>query len=167
MRVEVTPFCSGQGRYFKTFKEPRNRLQGIASASLWRLTSRYDNPIPAWFLAPIDCSKIPAQYCRGKVYTYSPCSQQNRRESPSSLKEGDEQHAGRTNKRQLVSYLYFLFSGTAGLRIDTIRSWFSRSTPVTLPTCRFALTSTHVPPNVRQLTDHSAILMILIMFKHD
>jgi hypothetical protein len=35
---------------FKTFREPRNRFQG-----------RYDNPIPTKILAPIDCSKIPAQ----------------------------------------------------------------------------------------------------------
>ncbi len=25
------------------------------------LVGRYDNPIPTWFLAPIDCLKIPAQ----------------------------------------------------------------------------------------------------------
>ncbi len=25
------------------------------------LAGRYDNPIPTWFLAPIDCLKIPAQ----------------------------------------------------------------------------------------------------------
>jgi hypothetical protein len=38
-----------------------NRFQGIDSVSLWSLAGRYDNPIPARFLAPIDCSKIPAQ----------------------------------------------------------------------------------------------------------
>ncbi len=41
--------------------EPRNRFQGIDSASLCSLAARYENPIPTWFLAPIDCSKIPAQ----------------------------------------------------------------------------------------------------------
>ncbi len=30
------------------------------SASLCSLAGRYDNPIPTWFLAPIDCLKIPA-----------------------------------------------------------------------------------------------------------
>jgi hypothetical protein len=30
-------------------------------ASLCLLVGRYDNPIPSRFLAPIDCSKIPAQ----------------------------------------------------------------------------------------------------------
>ncbi len=35
----------------------------IDSASLCCLTGRYDNTIPTRFLAPIDCSKIPAQYC--------------------------------------------------------------------------------------------------------
>jgi hypothetical protein len=31
------------------------------SASLSSLAGRYDNPIPTRYLAPIDCSKIPAQ----------------------------------------------------------------------------------------------------------
>ncbi len=45
--------------------EPKNRFQGMNSASLCRLAGRYDNPIPTWFLAPIDCLKILAQYtCR-------------------------------------------------------------------------------------------------------
>ncbi len=39
---------------FLTFKEPRNRLQGINSASLCSLAAdRYDNPIPTRFLAPL------------------------------------------------------------------------------------------------------------------
>ncbi len=46
--------------YFKTFRDPRNRFQGIDTASLCRLTDRYDNSIPTRFLAPIDCSKIQA-----------------------------------------------------------------------------------------------------------
>ncbi len=41
--------------------EPRNRFQGINSASLCSLAGLYDNPIPTRFLAPIDCLKIPAQ----------------------------------------------------------------------------------------------------------
>jgi hypothetical protein len=49
---------------FKTFKEPWNRFQGINSASLYILASGYDNPIHTWFLAPIDCLKIPAQGSR-------------------------------------------------------------------------------------------------------
>ncbi len=40
--------------------EPRNWFQGLNSASLCSLVSRYDNPIPTRFLAPIDCLKIPA-----------------------------------------------------------------------------------------------------------
>jgi hypothetical protein len=40
--------------------EPRNRFQGINSASLCSLASWYNNPIPTWFLDPIDCLKIPA-----------------------------------------------------------------------------------------------------------
>ncbi len=40
--------------------EPRNRFQGMNSASLCSLAGRYDNPIPTRFLAPLDCLKIPA-----------------------------------------------------------------------------------------------------------
>ncbi len=40
--------------------EPRNRFQGMNSASLCSLAGRYDNPIPTRFLAPMDCFKIPA-----------------------------------------------------------------------------------------------------------
>jgi hypothetical protein len=40
--------------------EPRNRFQGINSASLWSPAGRYDNPIPTRLIAPIDCLKIPA-----------------------------------------------------------------------------------------------------------
>jgi hypothetical protein len=41
---------------FKLFWGP-----GIDPASLCSLAGRYDNPIPTRFLAPLDCSKIPAQ----------------------------------------------------------------------------------------------------------
>jgi hypothetical protein len=37
---------------FQTFKEPKNRFQGINSASLCSLADWYDNPIPNRFLAP-------------------------------------------------------------------------------------------------------------------
>ncbi len=47
-----------QRRYFLTFKDPRNRFQGMDSASLCSPVGRYDNPIPTRFLAPIDCSKF-------------------------------------------------------------------------------------------------------------
>ncbi len=47
-----------RARIFLTFKKPRNRFQGINSASL---AGRYYNPIPTRFLAPIECLKIPAQ----------------------------------------------------------------------------------------------------------
>ncbi len=42
--------------------EPRNRFQGMNSASLCCLAGRYYNPIPTRFLAPIDCFKIPALF---------------------------------------------------------------------------------------------------------
>jgi hypothetical protein len=47
-------------RFFKTFMEPRNRYQGMNSASLCSLAGRSDNPIPPRFLAPIDSLKSPA-----------------------------------------------------------------------------------------------------------
>ncbi len=43
--------------------EPRNRCQGINSASLCSMAGRYDNPIPTPCLAPIDFLKIPALEC--------------------------------------------------------------------------------------------------------
>ncbi len=50
-----------RARIFKrTFVEPRNRFQGMNSASLCSLAGRYDNPIPTLFLAPMDCLKIQA-----------------------------------------------------------------------------------------------------------
>jgi hypothetical protein len=48
----------------------RNRFQGIDSASLCSPAGRYEIPIPTWFLAPIDCSKIPAQLRALKTSTY-------------------------------------------------------------------------------------------------
>ncbi len=50
-----------RGGIFQTCREPRNRFQGIDSASLCSLAGRYENTNPTWFLVPIDCSKIPAQ----------------------------------------------------------------------------------------------------------
>ncbi len=58
----VLHLLRGQRRYFKTFKEPRNRSQGIDSLSLSSQAGWYDNHIPTLFLAPIDFSKIPAQF---------------------------------------------------------------------------------------------------------
>jgi hypothetical protein len=46
---------------------PRNRFQGMNSANLCSLAGRYDNPLPPWFLAPIDSLKIPAQAREGDV----------------------------------------------------------------------------------------------------
>jgi hypothetical protein len=53
-------FCKGLSPNFETFKEPKNRFQGISSDWLCSLAGRYDNPIPTEFLALIDCLKIPA-----------------------------------------------------------------------------------------------------------
>jgi hypothetical protein len=39
--------------------EPRNRFQGINTASLCCLAGRYDNPIPTRCLAPKDFLEIP------------------------------------------------------------------------------------------------------------
>jgi hypothetical protein len=53
--MRLGSFQNYQSRNFFTFKEPRNRFQGITSASLCTLAGRYDNPIPTRLLAPIDC----------------------------------------------------------------------------------------------------------------
>jgi hypothetical protein len=50
---------------FQTFKEPKNRSQGINSARHCSKAGRYDNPIPTRFLTPIDCLKLPAQSFAG------------------------------------------------------------------------------------------------------
>ncbi len=42
--------------------DPKNRFQGMNSASLCSLAGRYNKPIPTRFLAHIDCLKIPAQH---------------------------------------------------------------------------------------------------------
>jgi hypothetical protein len=41
-----------QSPNFETFKEPRNRFQGIGSASLCSLAGRYDCFVPTQFLDP-------------------------------------------------------------------------------------------------------------------
>jgi hypothetical protein len=58
-----------QSTNFSTFKEPKNRFQGTNSARLCSLAGRYDNPIPTWFLASLDCLKIPALFdCTVDIY---------------------------------------------------------------------------------------------------
>ncbi len=51
--------------------EPRNRFQGMNSASLSGLAVRHDNPIPTWCLAPIVFLKLdtgePKYIYRGRV----------------------------------------------------------------------------------------------------
>ncbi len=68
-------------RYSQYCTEPKNRFQGITSASLCSLAGRCDNLIPTQFLALIDCLKFPAQdflkiclccrSCRSWHYDYS------------------------------------------------------------------------------------------------
>jgi hypothetical protein len=47
---------------------PRNRIQGMNSASLCSLAGRYDNPLPPRFLAPIDFLKISALFGSPKFF---------------------------------------------------------------------------------------------------
>jgi hypothetical protein len=62
-----TPYTSlYRARILKLLRSSEIDFQGINSASLCSLASRYDNPIPTWFLAPIDCFKIPAQLFTGQ-----------------------------------------------------------------------------------------------------
>jgi hypothetical protein len=48
------PLLDDQSSNFLTFKELKNRFHGTNSAMLCNLAGHYDNPIPTWFLAPID-----------------------------------------------------------------------------------------------------------------
>ncbi len=50
--------------------EPRNRFQGINSASLCSLAGRYDNPIPTRCLAPIDFFKNSSSVVCLKLWIY-------------------------------------------------------------------------------------------------
>ncbi len=59
--------------------EPRNRFQGTNSASLCSLAGRYDNPIPTWFLVPIDGLKIPDQFISQRFFGEHLRSLQERR----------------------------------------------------------------------------------------
>ncbi len=62
------PFCTKiillltlQQAVFLNFYGAQESIPGNWSASLCSLAGWYDNPIPTQFLAPIGCSKIPAQ----------------------------------------------------------------------------------------------------------
>jgi hypothetical protein len=59
----------GPEMVFLNLMEPRNQFHVIDSAGLCSLAARYDNPIPAQFLAPIDCLKIPALYSGRTKYS--------------------------------------------------------------------------------------------------
>jgi hypothetical protein len=50
-----------RSRFIKFFKEPKNRFQGINTASPCSLAGRYDDPTPTRFLHRLDCLKIRAQ----------------------------------------------------------------------------------------------------------
>ncbi len=64
--TETENTCSTElSTYFLMFMEPRNRFQGMKSASLRSLAGRCENPIPTRCLAPKDCLKIPAQVLLG------------------------------------------------------------------------------------------------------
>jgi hypothetical protein len=56
-----TDCCVLQSWYFYTLKEPMNRFQGIDSASLYVAWRSGTTTLFPRFLAPIDCSKIPAR----------------------------------------------------------------------------------------------------------
>ncbi len=78
--------------------EPRNRCQGIISASLCSLAGRYDNPIPPWFLAPIDFLKIPALSLR-----------QNGRQAPLLFNENMKKRLQKEFGKQNFRLIWVLF----------------------------------------------------------
>ncbi len=63
--------------YFNTCMGPRNRFQGMNSASICRLAGRYDNPFPPRFLAPIDSfknsSRVKTVYTNVSVSVHNDC----------------------------------------------------------------------------------------------
>jgi hypothetical protein len=65
--IQLPIAWKGGGMIFFLLFGCLQRRSGIASASLRSLAGRYDNPIPTRFLAPIDCSKIPAQFILGEI----------------------------------------------------------------------------------------------------
>jgi hypothetical protein len=69
------PFLVQLHSCFQTMVSPRNRFQGINSASLCSLAGRYDNPSPTRFLAPIVGLKIPAQCCESGYGGWPPGSE--------------------------------------------------------------------------------------------
>jgi hypothetical protein len=62
-----------QSPYFWTFIEPRNRFQGMNSASLCSLAGRYDNPIPSRILAPMDSLTSETTYMFALCHTSLAC----------------------------------------------------------------------------------------------
>jgi hypothetical protein len=50
-----------RGDILKLLRSPGKISRNRFRASLCGLADQYDNPIPTRFLAPTDCSKIPAQ----------------------------------------------------------------------------------------------------------
>ncbi len=73
----VVSYICIQSPNFRAFKEPKNRLQRINSASLFNLAGRYDNSIPTRFLAPIDylqISALDAVQDRELATNHSPCT---------------------------------------------------------------------------------------------
>jgi hypothetical protein len=59
IKKQFGPLLDDQSPNLLTFKKPKNRFHGTNFARLCNLAGQYDNPIPTWFLAPIDCLKIP------------------------------------------------------------------------------------------------------------
>jgi hypothetical protein len=68
-RLEIETTCGQLSKPYRNTEPvllyvygPRNWFQGMNSASLCSLAGQYENPIPPWFLAPIDFLKISALY---------------------------------------------------------------------------------------------------------
>jgi hypothetical protein len=90
--------------------EPRNRCQGINSASLCSMAGRYDNPIPTRCLAPIDFLKIPALVYREK------------RGKERIRKKGCNVHVRWRGGERIfrTSCIYLIVRGESGTRITSV-----------------------------------------------
>ncbi len=60
-RVGIVFLPARQRRYFRTLRSPGIDSKEWISPAYEAHARRYDNPIPNRFLAPTDCSKIPAK----------------------------------------------------------------------------------------------------------
>jgi hypothetical protein len=89
--------------------EPRNRCQGINSASLCSMAGRYDNPIPTRCLAPTDFLKIPALGSNPDISWATPPFQPRRQDFVIIIAIHEPNHVKRTSPLCQSERLHFKY----------------------------------------------------------